>query len=171
MTASVNLIPNNPATQQTFDWLHSPPALASSSQTSWRTGCYPLWPPVAISVQSFHAICTRLCSALYQTCYSYPWSTYKSLTVCWLDLSNAYGNVHHDLISFSLKQYGAPHQLISLVNNLYSDLSASIYTQSWTTPNIPLNKGVFRRDPLSVVTFNTVMNTYIKAVDKWVLKC
>ena len=27
----------------------------------------------------------------------------KSLCVCWLDLANAYGSVHHNLIDFSLK--------------------------------------------------------------------
>ena len=91
-------------------------------------------------------------------------SHHKSIAVCWLDLSNAYGSVHHNLISFSLSHYKAPEQFISLVNNLYSDLSASINTKLWSTPGIPLNKGVFQGDPLSVVIFNCVMNTYIDAI-------
>ena len=91
-------------------------------------------------------------------------SHHKSIAVCWLDLSNAYGSVHHNLISFSLSQYKAPEQFISLVNNLYSDLSASINTKFWSTSGIPLNKGVFQGDPLSVVIFNCVMNTYIDAI-------
>ena len=33
---------------------------------------------------------------------------HKLLCVCWLDLANAYGSVHHDLIDFSLKYYHAP---------------------------------------------------------------
>ena len=32
-------------------------------------------------------------------------SLHKSLCVCWLDLANAYGSVHHNLISFSLQHY------------------------------------------------------------------
>ena len=89
---------------------------------------------------------------------------HKSLAVCWLDLTNAYGSVHHNLIAFSLRYYGVSSQFISVVDNLYSGLSASIHTQSWSTPDIPINKGVFQGDPLSVVIFNTVMNTYIDAI-------
>ena len=33
---------------------------------------------------------------------------HKSLAVCWLDLANAYGSVHHTLMSFTLKHYSAP---------------------------------------------------------------
>ena len=46
----------------------------------------------------------------------------------------------------------------------YSELSASVCTQSWSTSDIPINKGVFQGDPLSVIIFNTVMNTFIDAV-------
>ena len=88
---------------------------------------------------------TKLATAIHEA-----HTHHKSLAVCWLDLSNAYDNVHHDLISFSLTHYGTPHQFISLVGNLYSCLSASIHTQSGLTPSIPLNKGVFQGDPLSL---------------------
>ena len=33
---------------------------------------------------------------------------HKSLAVCWLHLANAYGSVHHSLISLSLQHYHAP---------------------------------------------------------------
>ena len=32
---------------------------------------------------------------------------HKSLAVCWLDLANAFGSVHHQLIRFSLEHYHA----------------------------------------------------------------
>ena len=32
----------------------------------------------------------------------------KALAVCWLDIANAYGSVHHSLIQFSLAHYHAP---------------------------------------------------------------
>ena len=35
-------------------------------------------------------------------------SNHKSLAICWLDLANAYGSVHHSLIQFSLRHYHAP---------------------------------------------------------------
>ena len=89
---------------------------------------------------------------------------HKSLSVSWLDLTNAYGSVHHNLITFSLRHYGVSDRFVSLVENLYSSLSASVHTQDWSTSLIPINRGVFQGDPLSVIIFNTVMNTYIDAI-------
>ena len=66
---------------------------------------------------------------------------HKSPIVSWLDLANAYGNVHHDLISFSLHHYGVSDHFTSLVANFYSSLSASVYTHDWCSPSIPINKG------------------------------
>ena len=86
---------------------------------------------------------------------------HKSLAVCWLDLTNAYGSVHHDLITFSLRHYSVSDHFISLVVNIYSGLTASVCTQSWCTSDILINKGVFQGDPLSVVMFNTAMNMHL----------
>ena len=93
-------------------------------------------------------------------------SKHKSLAVCWLDLANAYGSVHHSLINFSLKCYHAPPVFHSIVQSLYKDLSASIITKDWSTPAISLEIGVYQGDPLSVVIFNTVINTLVDS-----LKC
>ena len=86
---------------------------------------------------------------------------HKSLAVAWLDLANAYGSVHHTLIQFAMKHYHAPPQLCSILESLYSDLSATILTPEWSTPSIPLKIGVYQGDPLSVVVFNTVINTLV----------
>ena len=111
---------------------------------------------------------------------------HRSVTVCWWDLANAYGSVHHGLIQFSLQHYNAPDKLMNIVGDLYSDLHALITTPDWTsrpiplkmdvyqgdlysdlhalitTPDwtsrpIPLKMGVYQGDPFSVVIFNTVM--------------
>ena len=88
----------------------------------------------------------------------------KSLCVCWLDLANAFGSVHHDLITFSLAHYHAPPQLIHLVSSLYSGLSAVVSTDAWTTNPIHLQLGVYQGDPLSFIIFNTVMNTLVDSI-------
>jgi hypothetical protein len=88
----------------------------------------------------------------------------KSISICWLDLANAYGSVHHDLIRFSLRHYHAPQSFISVVSNLYQDLTGIIRTKSWTTSPFPLQIGVFQGDPLSVVIFNTVINTLVDSL-------
>ena len=88
----------------------------------------------------------------------------KSVCVSWLDLANAFGSVHHDLITFSLAHYHAPQQMIELVSELYSGLSAVVSTKSWTTAPIHLQLGVYQGDPLSVAIFNTVMNTLVDSI-------
>ena len=89
---------------------------------------------------------------------------HKSLTVCWLDLANAFGSVHHQLISFTLRHYYVSDRFIKLVDHLYTDLFASVSTKTWSTAAIPLKIGVFQGDPLSTEIFNTVMNTYVDAI-------
>lgn len=89
---------------------------------------------------------------------------HRSLTICWLDLANAYGSVHHQLIQFALKHYHTPSKVVSTVANLYTNLSATITTPAWTTAEIPLQVGVYQGDPLSTVIFNTVMCTRIEAL-------
>ena len=58
-------------------------------------------------------------------------SKHKSLAVCWLDLANAYGSVHHSLIEFSLHHYHAPPQFLSILRALYSELNAKVITAEW----------------------------------------
>ena len=89
---------------------------------------------------------------------------HRSLAVCWLDLANAYGSVHHQLIHFTLNHYHAPSKLTNTVASLYSGLNATITAEGWTTPVVPLEIGVYQGDPFSIVIFNTVMCTLIEAL-------
>ena len=87
-------------------------------------------------------------------------SKHCSISVCWLDLANAYGSVHHGLIEFSLQHYGAPSKLLHIVVNMYSNLQSIIITcPQWSTNTIPLKIGVYQGDPLSMVIFNTMICT------------
>ena len=57
-------------------------------------------------------------------------SRHRSLAVCWLDLPNAYGSVHHSILEFSLRHYHAPPQFsfLATLQALYSDLRAKVIT-------------------------------------------
>jgi len=103
--------------------------------------------------------CTKLVAAITEAHKSH-----RSSTVCWLDLANAYGSVHHGLIDYALQHYHAPPCFRRVVSHLYTDLSATITCASWTTKPIPLQVGVYQGDPLSVVVFNTVMATLADAL-------
>ena len=76
---------------------------------------------------------------------------HRSLTVCWLDLANAYGSVHHGMIKYALEHYHAPLNFLRVVSNFYTDLNATITCKAWSTRAIPLQVGVYQGDPLSVV--------------------
>jgi len=47
------------------------------------------------------------------------------------------------------------------LQSLYSDLRGKVITNEWETPTISLDIGVYQGDPLSVVIFNTVINTLV----------
>ena len=91
---------------------------------------------------------------------------HKSLCICWLDLANAFGSVHHDLIRFSLQHYHAPQVMVDMISSLYQDLKGVITTKSWQTDPIHLQMGVYQGDPLSVIVFNTVMNTFVDTITR-----
>ena len=86
---------------------------------------------------------------------------HRSVTTAWLDLANAYGSVHHSLIKFSLNHYYAPPKFSAIVESLYDGIAAEVISDGWSTPLVPLQRGVYQGDPLSVVIFNTVINTLI----------
>ena len=69
---------------------------------------------------------------------------HKSLSICWLDLANAYGSVHHSLIEYSLDHYHAPAQFQHILSAFYTDLSASVSTTEWSTQLIPWGWGCTR---------------------------
>ena len=83
---------------------------------------------------------------------------HRPLAVCWLDLGNAYGSVHHNLIAFSLQHYHTPLCFQDMVRNIYSDLRA-VTSKDWCSAPIPLLIGVYQGDPLFPVVFDTVMST------------
>ena len=89
---------------------------------------------------------------------------HNSLAVCWLDLASAYGSVHHSFIRFTLKQYQALLQWVNIIQALYSGLLASFRTEYWSTPTILVGVGVYQGDRLSVVIFNTVINTLVHTI-------
>ena len=83
----------------------------------------------------------------------------RSLGIAWLDIVNAYGSVHHELIQFSMAHYHAPPEFCRLLQSWYSGLSGVVSTDQWLTDTVPLKTGVYQGDPLSVVIFLAVMNT------------
>ena len=87
----------------------------------------------------------------------------RNITVCWLDLANAFGSIHQNLITYALWHYHLPGHFIRTIQSLYSGLTAVISSKEWETRPVHLAKGLFQRDPLSSAIFN-VINLYLDTI-------
>ena len=60
----------------------------------------------------------------------------RSLVITLLDLKNALGEVHHNLIASVLSYHHIPSHVQALSSNLYLDLKTSFITDEFQTPAI-----------------------------------
>ena len=60
----------------------------------------------------------------------------RSVIVTLLDFKNAFGKVHHNLISSVLSYHQGPSGIKCLIVNLYSNFKMSIITNQFSTPDI-----------------------------------
>ena len=81
----------------------------------------------------------------------------KSLVITLLDLKNAFGEVHHNLIPAVLRYHHISDHIQLLIRSLYSNFQTSIITDSFQTPFIKVGRGVLQGDCLSPLTFNCVL--------------
>ena len=88
----------------------------------------------------------------------------RSVVITLLDLKNAFGEVHHNLIPAVLTYYHIPHHIQQLINSLYSDFYTSIVSQHFITPSIKVSFGVLSVESLSPLTFNFCFNTFIRYI-------
>ena len=88
----------------------------------------------------------------------------RSVVVTLLDLKNAFGEVHHNLIIKAMDYHHIPAHFQDLVSNLYTDFLTSIITNNLRSPAIPVKRGVLQGDCLSPLIFNLCRNTFIQLV-------
>ena len=66
----------------------------------------------------------------------------RSLLITLLDLQNAFGEVHHNLIQSVLDYHLIPEQIKSAIKCLYTDFKTSIITSEFRTPFITVGRDV-----------------------------
>ena len=81
----------------------------------------------------------------------------RSLVIILLDLKNAFGEVHHSLITEVLNYHHMQEEIQKSISSLYTDFRTSVITKSFVTPFILVNRGVLQGDPLSPLTFNSIV--------------
>ena len=88
----------------------------------------------------------------------------KKLSVAWLDIHNAFRSVPHNTIRTTLRQIGAPADLISLIMNAYTGATTVIKTPNGNTSAIPIQAGVKQGCPLSPILFNLCIEVILRKV-------
>ena len=85
-----------------------------------------------------------------------------SVTITLIDLQNAFGKFHHNLIETVLKYDHIPDDVISIIRSFYSNFH--ITTLPFSSDYTKIGKGVLQGDCFSPLIFNMVMNTFIQYI-------
>ena len=88
----------------------------------------------------------------------------RSLVITLLNLKNAFGEVHRNLIQTALDYHHIPDHIKSLVKSVYTDFKTSILTNEFRTPFISVGRGVLQGDCLSPLLFNLCFNTFLQHI-------
>ena len=88
----------------------------------------------------------------------------RSFVITLLDLKNAFGEVHHNLVTSVLDYRHIPEHIKLIVESLYTNFQTSIITSEFRTPFITVGRGVLQGDCLSPLLFNMCFNTFIQHI-------
>ena len=88
----------------------------------------------------------------------------RSLVITLLDLKNAFGEVHHNLIQSILEYHHIPDHIKNVIKSLYTDFKTSVITSEFRTPFITVGRGVLQGNCLSPLLFNMCFNTFIQHI-------
>ena len=88
----------------------------------------------------------------------------RSVVITLLDLTNAFGEVHHNLIKEVLLYHHIPNKTQALISSLYEGFHTVVITDNYSTPAIPVRRGVLQGDCLSSLLFNMCFNTFIQFI-------
>ncbi|CAB3996693.1 Hypothetical predicted protein [Paramuricea clavata] len=88
----------------------------------------------------------------------------RSLVITLLDLKNAFGEVHHNLIQSVLGYHHIPKHIQFMIKSLYTNFKTSIITSDLNTPFLLVGRGVLQGDCLSPLLFNLCFNTFVQHI-------
>ena len=85
----------------------------------------------------------------------------RSVVITLVDLKNASGEVHDNLIKAVLNHHHVPPTIQALISYLYDNIQTSIITDNFISPAIPDGRSVLQGDCLTPLLFNMCFNTFI----------
>ncbi|EFP02083.1 hypothetical protein CRE_17639 [Caenorhabditis remanei] len=86
----------------------------------------------------------------------------RNIAVAWLDLTNAFGSVPHELIKETLESYGFPEIVVDVVEDMYREASIRVTTRTEKSDQIMIKSGVKQGDPISPTLFNMCLESVIR---------
>ena len=88
----------------------------------------------------------------------------RSVVITLLDVKNAFGELHHNLVKTVQDYHHIPRHVKSIIESLYTHFKTSIITSEFRTPVISVGRGVLQGDCLSPLLFNMCFNTFIQHI-------
>ncbi|CAI5446785.1 unnamed protein product [Caenorhabditis angaria] len=85
-----------------------------------------------------------------------------NLSIAWLDLTNAFGSVPHELIRHTLRAFGFPPELEEIISDMYDGACIRVRNKTETTNPILIKSGVKQGDPISPTLFNMCLELVIR---------
>ena len=90
----------------------------------------------------------------------------RSISVTLLDLQNAFGSVHHNLIRASLQYHHVPSIFSNLFEKIYDNAYITVSVQKqWIDP-VRVERGVLQGDPSSPLLFNLCFNSLMLTLNE-----
>ena len=86
----------------------------------------------------------------------------KCISICWLDLSNAFGSLPHGSLYQLFDSLPLPEQLREILKDIYSNTSAS-FCVGKSSIKISPSAGVRQGDALSTIVFNLAAEALVRA--------
>ena len=84
-----------------------------------------------------------------------------------IDLTNAFGNVPHQLIFDTLQRKGFSNDLINIIQDIYNDNTTCIEVDGSRSENIPQRRGVLQGCPLSPLLFNCCIDPMLTHLERF----
>ncbi|GFN85219.1 reverse transcriptase [Plakobranchus ocellatus] len=88
-----------------------------------------------------------------------------NLDVVWLDLTNAYGSVPHEMIQLALRMYHVPEVIQVMLDDYFSGFRIRFSTNNYTTNWINLEVGIAMGCTISPILFAMAMEVILKAAE------
>ncbi|GFN94352.1 reverse transcriptase [Plakobranchus ocellatus] len=88
-----------------------------------------------------------------------------NLDVAWLDLTNTYGLVPHEMIQLALRMYHVPEVIQVMLDDYFGGLCMRFSTNDYTTNWINLEVGIAMGCTISPILFLMAMEVILKAAE------